>query len=161
MFLHERMTQHRELEMHLEKRVLITGGAGFLGSHLCERLLESEAIVVCVDISSLAHDATSSICSAISILRCFDTMSRIRFMWRSMRFTILLAPPRQSTISTIPCKQQRQVSTAPSICWVWRSACGREFFRRRHRKFMVILLSTRRPGLLGACQPDRVALLLR
>jgi UDP-glucuronate decarboxylase len=35
--------------MHLEKRVLITGGAGFLGSHLCERLLADGAIVVCVD----------------------------------------------------------------------------------------------------------------
>ena len=28
---------------------LITGGAGFLGSHLCERLLADGAIVVCVD----------------------------------------------------------------------------------------------------------------
>ncbi len=35
--------------MHLEQRVLVTGGAGFLGSHLCERLLKSGASVVCVD----------------------------------------------------------------------------------------------------------------
>ena len=30
-------------------RVLITGGAGFLGSHLCERLLEDGYEVICVD----------------------------------------------------------------------------------------------------------------
>ena len=35
--------------MHLNKRVLITGGAGFLGSHLCDRLLENGAEVICVD----------------------------------------------------------------------------------------------------------------
>ena len=35
--------------MHLETRVLVTGGAGFLGSHLCERLLADGASVVCVD----------------------------------------------------------------------------------------------------------------
>ena len=35
--------------MHLRKRVLVTGGAGFLGSHLCERLLAGGADVLCVD----------------------------------------------------------------------------------------------------------------
>jgi UDP-glucuronate decarboxylase len=32
-----------------DKRVLVTGGAGFLGSHLCERLLERGDDVLCVD----------------------------------------------------------------------------------------------------------------
>jgi UDP-glucuronate decarboxylase len=31
------------------KRILVTGGAGFLGSHLCERLLELDAEVLCID----------------------------------------------------------------------------------------------------------------
>jgi UDP-glucuronate decarboxylase len=35
--------------MHLERRILITGGAGFIGSFLCERLLESGANVICAD----------------------------------------------------------------------------------------------------------------
>ena len=37
------------MKLHIEKRVLVTGGTGFLGSHLCEKLLSQGNVVICVD----------------------------------------------------------------------------------------------------------------
>ncbi|MCS6967727.1 MAG: SDR family oxidoreductase [Cytophagales bacterium] len=43
--------------------IVVTGGAGFIGSHLCQRLLEEEAIVICLDnlstgsLANIAHFA--------------------------------------------------------------------------------------------------------
>lgn len=37
------------MQVSNRKRILVTGGAGFLGSHLCERLLNDGADVLCVD----------------------------------------------------------------------------------------------------------------
>jgi UDP-glucuronate decarboxylase len=36
-------------DMHLKKRIMVTGGCGFLGSHLCEKLLEQNHEILCVD----------------------------------------------------------------------------------------------------------------
>lgn len=33
----------------MKKRVLITGGAGFIGSHLCEKLLQGDNYIICLD----------------------------------------------------------------------------------------------------------------
>ena len=37
------------MKQYTSKRILVTGGAGFLGSHLCDRLVEAGHDVVCVD----------------------------------------------------------------------------------------------------------------
>jgi UDP-glucuronate decarboxylase len=36
-------------DLSLRKRIIVTGGAGFLGSHLCERLVQQGHEVLCVD----------------------------------------------------------------------------------------------------------------
>lgn len=35
--------------MEKRKRIAVTGGAGFLGSHLCDRLIQEENDVICID----------------------------------------------------------------------------------------------------------------
>jgi Glycosyl transferase WecG/TagA/CpsF family/NAD dependent epimerase/dehydratase family len=53
--------------MSVKKRVLLTSGAGFLGSHLCARLLNQECEVPCVDSYKRQHRL------AIRVARIFNT----------------------------------------------------------------------------------------
>ena len=60
----------RRLGLHLETRVLVTGGAGFLGSHLCEPLAQSRALISSAStIISPEHVVTSRACSIIMVLK--------------------------------------------------------------------------------------------
>lgn len=40
---------HWNTKLIMKKRILVTGGAGFVGSHLCKRLLEEGNEVICLD----------------------------------------------------------------------------------------------------------------
>ena len=52
-----RFSRSPSLDKPMEK-TLVTGGAGFLGSHLCDRLLALGDDVLCVDNFSQAAKAT-------------------------------------------------------------------------------------------------------
>jgi nucleoside-diphosphate-sugar epimerase len=68
---------------------LITGGAGFIGSHLAERLLEAGESVVVLDNLSTGPSRTSATSSAI---RCSGTSSGLS--------KILGSSPRQDATAT-------------------------------------------------------------
>ena len=48
----------------LKQRILVTGGAGFIGSHLCERLLAEQHEVLCVDNFYTGSKRNMRICSS-------------------------------------------------------------------------------------------------
>src|SRR5512139_3859479 len=57
--------------MALQKNVLVTGGAGFIGSHLCERLLTEGVHVICFDNFDPFYDPNIKIKNVGGLVRKF------------------------------------------------------------------------------------------
>ena len=53
--------------------VMVAGGSGFLGSHLCDQLIAAGHDVLCVDNYYTGTSGTSVICSAIASNSCATT----------------------------------------------------------------------------------------
>ena len=102
------------------QRVLVTGGAGFIGSHLCDRLLQAGHEVLCID------NFYSS------------TKSNVEHLLRHPRFELIrhdvtfplyvevdeiyhLAQPRQCITSATQSRPRRLPCMGRSICLGWPS----------------------------------------
>ncbi len=132
------------------KRVLVTGGAGFLGSHLIDRLLREGHEVLCVD--NLFTGTKRN-------MEHFHSNPRFEFFRHDVTFPLyveadeiynLPARPHQSIIGMIRCRPQRRRCTAPSTCWVSPSALVAVFFRPQPARSTAIRLSTRSQSPTGA-----------
>ena len=91
----------------MRRRVLVTGGAGFLGSHLCARLLNENNDVLCVD---NYFTGTRSNVQPLLNNPAFELIRHdITFPLYVEADEIynLACPASPSTISTIRCKQPR------------------------------------------------------
>ena len=97
------------------KRVLVTGGAGFLGSHLCERLLNDGHEVLCVD--NFFTGRRTNITRLIQhpgfeMLRHDITFPLYVEVDEIFNLACPASEPAQFTISTTQCKQPRPASMA-------------------------------------------------
>ena len=147
--------------MHIERRVVVTGAAGFIGSHLCEHLLAKGCHVLCVDNffsgtkQNIEHLLDNS---HFEVLRLDVTVPLYVEPTRSITWRVL---PRRSITSATRCKPPRRACMAQSTCSALASDSGQN-------SSGVDVGNLRRPTnppaagiLLGKRQPDRSALMLQ
>src|SRR5450631_825722 len=126
----------------MSKRILVTGGAGFLGSHLCERLLAAGNDVLCVD-----NYFTGS---KQNVMSCLDN-PRFELMRHDVTFPLYV---EVDEIYNLACPaspvhyQHDPVQTTKTS--VHGAICAPRFSRPRPRKSMAIPTSTRSRKSIGA-----------
>src|SRR5207253_3074091 len=132
------------------KRVLVTGGAGFLGSHFCERLVADGCDVLCAD--NFFSGTKDNIAHLIGNPR-FELLRHdvtIPLYVEVDEIYNLAAPRPPSITSTIPSRPRKPAYTARSTCWAWRSEPKRKFFRHPRAKSMATPPSIPRRRTTGA-----------
>ena len=89
----------------MKKKILVTGGAGFLGSHLCERLLNEGNEVVCLDNYFTGQKQNISHLLSNPYFELIRHDVQLLFLLKLMKYIILHALLHRFTISIIPLKQ--------------------------------------------------------
>ena len=103
--------------MSVDSRVLVTGGAGFIGSHLCERLIAQGAEVLCLD-----NFFTGSRRNIKALLdnNNFELMRHdvtIPLYVEVDRIFNMACPASPVHYQFDPVQTTRRACTAPSTCW--------------------------------------------
>ena len=143
----------------MSKRILVTGGAGFIGSHLCERLLAEGHEVLCVDNFFTGTRQQCRPPAGPPALRVDAARRHVPALRRGRRD---LQPRLPGVAGPLPVRSgadhQDQRASARSTCWAWPSAL----------KARILQASTcevygdpdvhpQTEELLGQRQPDRPA----
>ena len=125
-------------------RVLVTGGAGFLGSFLCERLVQEDHDVICVDnfyTGRRENIFQLTKCQNFEILRhdiTFPLYAEVDQIYN------LACPASPVHYQNDPFRRPRPVCMAPSTCLGSLSAVAPRFCRPRPARSMATLGCIRR-----------------
>ena len=127
-------------------RTLVTGGSGFIGSHLCERLLADGHEVLCVD--NYYTGRRQNIEHLLANPR-FEVMrhdiTHEPSMSRSTKSTIWPARHRRFIINSIRCRRSKPACMARSTCWASPSGSKPRSSRPRPAKSTAIRTSIPQP----------------
>jgi hypothetical protein len=120
------------------RRILVTGGAGFLGSHLCAKLIAAGHEVLCVDNFYTGRRTNLAALlqhPAFEVMRhdiCFPSMSRL------MRSTTWRALLHRSITRVIQSKPPSRLCMAALYARARQTRKGQNFARPPRAKSMVI-----------------------